>query len=167
MFRVWSMKGLINKCMRACMYLCVRVCVTWLKIMSLHFTILRPIRLISLGCIFFRLFGLVWFLFYGPSTHFRSFRARSVTLTTLYQYLVNTLSLGIDNCSSWISGRGRMAVEIFSWPNLHERMCRTCAELGVWTMKSGQTLFELRHEKTCLRDFRPGKTQIGLRSRRS
>ena len=27
-----------------------------------------------------------------------------------------------DNCSSWISGRGRMAVEIFSWPSLHERM---------------------------------------------
>ena len=27
---------------------------------------------------------LVWFLFYGPSTHFRSFRARSVTLTTLF-----------------------------------------------------------------------------------
>ena len=29
-------------------------------------------------------FGLVWFLFYGPSTYFRSFRARSVTLTTLF-----------------------------------------------------------------------------------
>ena len=28
--------------------------------------------------------GLVWFLFYGPSTHFRSFRARSVSLTTLF-----------------------------------------------------------------------------------
>ena len=28
-------------------------------------------------------FGLVWFLFYGPSTHFRSFRARSVNLATL------------------------------------------------------------------------------------
>ena len=28
-------------------------------------------------------FGLVWFLFYGPSTHSRSFRAQSVTLTTL------------------------------------------------------------------------------------
>ena len=27
-------------------------------------------------------FFLVWFLFYSPSTHFRSFRARSVTLTT-------------------------------------------------------------------------------------
>ena len=25
-----------------------------------------------------------WFLFYGPSTHFRSFQARSVTLTTLF-----------------------------------------------------------------------------------
>ena len=28
--------------------------------------------------------GLVWFLFYGPSTHFRSFRAQSVNLTTLF-----------------------------------------------------------------------------------
>ena len=27
---------------------------------------------------------LVWFLFYGPSTHFRSFRARSVNLATLF-----------------------------------------------------------------------------------
>ena len=27
---------------------------------------------------------LVWFLFYGPSTHFTSFRALSVTLTTLF-----------------------------------------------------------------------------------
>ena len=27
---------------------------------------------------------LVWFLFYSPSTHFRLFRARSVTLTTLF-----------------------------------------------------------------------------------
>ena len=30
------------------------------------------------------IFGLVWFLFYCPSTHFRSFRARSVTLTILF-----------------------------------------------------------------------------------
>ena len=28
--------------------------------------------------------NLIWFLFYDPSTHFRSFRARSVTLTTLF-----------------------------------------------------------------------------------
>ena len=27
---------------------------------------------------------LVWFLFYGPSTHFRSFRARTVNLDTLF-----------------------------------------------------------------------------------
>ena len=30
-------------------------------------------------------FDLVCFLFYGPSTHFRSFRARSVNLATLFQ----------------------------------------------------------------------------------
>ena len=63
-----------------------------------------------------------------PSTNFRSFSARSITLTTLflgkYQYLVHILSPVTDNCSSWISGRGRMAIEIFSWPSLHERMCR-------------------------------------------
>ena len=29
------------------------------------------------------------------------------------------------------------------------------------------TLNEPRHEKTCLRGFRPGKTQTGLRSHRS
>ena len=29
-------------------------------------------------------FGFVWFAFYGPSTHFRSFRARSVNLETLF-----------------------------------------------------------------------------------
>ena len=29
-------------------------------------------------------FCLGWFLFYGPSTHFRSFRARSVNLATLF-----------------------------------------------------------------------------------
>ena len=83
---------------------------------------------------------LVWFLFYGPSTHFRSFRAQSVNLATLflgkpprqfYQYLVHILSPVTDNCSSWISGRGRMAVEMFSWPNLHERICRT------WGSNSG------------------------------
>ena len=89
----------------------------------------------------FEKFGLVWFLFYGPSTHFRSFRARSVNLATLflgkpprqftYQYLVQILSPVTDNCSSWISGRGRMAVEMFSWPSLHERMCRT------WGSNSG------------------------------
>ena len=36
-----------------------------------------------------------------------------------------------DNCSSWISGRGRMAVEIISWPNLHGRMCQ------MWGSNSG------------------------------
>ena len=84
---------------------------------------------------------LVWFLFYGPSTHFRSFRARSVNLAILflgkppfpavYQYLVHILSIVTDNFSSWISGRGRIAVEMFSWPSLHERMCRT------WGSNSG------------------------------
>ena len=30
------------------------------------------------------IFALVWFLFYGPSTHFRSFRTGSVNLATLF-----------------------------------------------------------------------------------
>ena len=50
---------------------------------------------------------------------------------TIHRYLVHILSPVSDNCSSWISGRGRMAVEIFSWPGLHERMCRT------WVSNSG------------------------------
>ena len=41
-----------------------------------------------------------------------------------------------DNCSSWISGRGRMVVEMFSWPSLHERMCRT------WGSNSGPLAFQ-------------------------
>ena len=81
-----------------------------------------------------------WFVFYGPSTHFRSLRARSVTLITLflgkppwlvYQHFVHILSPVNDNCASWISGRRRMAIEMFSWPSLHERMCRT------WGSNSG------------------------------
>ena len=44
---------------------------------------------------------------------------------------MHILSPVTDNCSSWISGRGRMAVEMFSWPSLHERMCR------MWGSNSG------------------------------
>ena len=44
---------------------------------------------------------------------------------------MHILSPVTDNCSSWISGRGSMAVEIFSWPSLHERMFRT------WGSNSG------------------------------
>ena len=44
---------------------------------------------------------------------------------------MHILSPVTDNCSSWISGRRRMAVEMFSWPSLHERMCRT------WGSNSG------------------------------
>ena len=44
---------------------------------------------------------------------------------------MHILSPVTDNCSSWISRRGRMAVEMFSWPSLHERMCRT------WGSNSG------------------------------
>ena len=79
---------------------------------------------------------LVVLVFYGPSTHFRSFRARSVNLATLFlgkppgkftslPVLNTILSPVTDNCPSWISGRERMVVEMFLWPNLNERMfCR-------------------------------------------
>ena len=76
---------------------------------------------------------LVELVFYGPSTHFRSFQAQSVNLATLFlgkppgqftcnQYLVRILSPVTDNSLSWISGRERMVVENFSWSNLNERM---------------------------------------------
>ena len=82
---------------------------------------------------------LVWLLFYCPSTHFRSFRARLVTLTILFlgkphrQFtsLLHILSPVTDNCSCGFSGRGRMAVKFFSWPSLHKRMCR------MWGSNSG------------------------------
>ena len=44
---------------------------------------------------------------------------------------MHILSPITNNCSSWIGGRGRMAAEMFSWPSLHERMCRT------WGSNSG------------------------------
>ena len=47
------------------------------------------------------------------------------------QYLAHILSPLTDNWSSWISGRGRMAVEIISWPNLHEKMCWTRGSIAV------------------------------------
>ena len=94
------------------------------------------------------------FLFYGPSTHFRSFQSQSVTLTTLHCSWASLLGrlpvlsaylLPItDNWSSWIRGRGIMAVEISSWPSLHERMCWT------WGSNSGPL--------ACQRDMLP----IGL-----
>ena len=66
---------------------------------------------------------MVWFLFYSASTHFRPFRAQSVTLSILFlgepprqlTSTVHTLTPVTDNCSSCISRTGRMAVDIFSW----------------------------------------------------
>ena len=52
-----------------------------------NFAQIRWKRLIykeDISMILSHLHSLVWFLFYGPSTHFRSFRARSVTLTALF-----------------------------------------------------------------------------------
>ena len=79
------------------------------------------------------------FCFYGPSTHFRSFRVQSVILTTLFlgkpprqftQYFVHILSPVTENCSSWISGRGRMAAENF----FHDHVStKECAGPGIHT----------------------------------
>ena len=41
------------------------------------------------------------------------------------QHLAHVFSALTDKCSPWISGRGRIAVEIFSRTNLHEKLCRT------------------------------------------
>ena len=53
------------------------------------------------------------------------------TVLTCSGKLVHIFLPVTDNCSSWLSGRGRMAVEMFSWQNLHERMCQT------WGSNSG------------------------------
>ena len=39
------------------------------------------------------------------------------------RYLVHIFSPVTDNCSSWISGRNRMAVGIISWPNSPKECC--------------------------------------------
>ena len=52
------------------------------KIMSSQNTVSIFLDILA-SCKRQRLFG-VGFLFYGPSTHFRSFRARSVNLATLF-----------------------------------------------------------------------------------
>ena len=76
-----------------------------------------------------QMIGLVWFLFYGPSTHFRSFGARSVSLTTLFlgkppwQFTSTECTFFCQHCSSWISGRRRMGVEMFFHDQVYERMC--------------------------------------------
>ena len=63
-------------------------------------------------------------VFYGPSTHFRSFRARSVNLATLFlgkpprQF---TSSFASNWPLPFLNQRERMVVETFPWPNLNER----------------------------------------------
>ena len=92
-----------------------------------------------------------------------------------FQYLAHIISPLTDKCSSLISGRGRMAVEIFSWPNLHEKMCRTRGSIAMPLDSQAISLptrlthffehtyrYEPRCEKTGLRGFRPGPTQTGL-----
>ena len=63
--------------------------------------------------------------FYGPSTHFRSFRARSHCSWASLLGSLPALSAH-SFASKWqlpfLNQRERMVVEIFSWPNLNERM---------------------------------------------
>ena len=79
---------------------------------------------------------LVWFLFYGPSTHFRSFRrGQLVTLTTLFLgNFVHVLSPVTDNCSSWISRRGRI---FFMTKSPRNNVPDVGIELGAACMPSG------------------------------
>ena len=65
-------------------------------------------------------------VFYGSSTLLRSFRVRSVNLSTLFpgkpprQFIsivsAHSFASNSPAHSSWISGRGIMVIEIFSWP---------------------------------------------------
>ena len=61
---------------------CVYVCVCVLSVLNKHKR--EVLYVVSILLAYNNSFGLVWFLFYGPSTHFRSFRARSVNLATLF-----------------------------------------------------------------------------------
>ena len=80
-----------------------------------------------------RVMVLGWFLFYGPSTHFRSFRVRSVTQQHCsWAGLLGSLPVFSAHsfASNWqllfLNQRKREnGRRIFSWPSLHERMCRT------------------------------------------
>ena len=61
-------------------------------------------------------------LFYGPVNPLRSCWSRSVNLSTLFlgrlpTRLTSTKCPVAYNCPSWISGSGKMAIEIISWPN--------------------------------------------------
>ena len=76
---------------------------------------------------------------------------------TVNQYLVHILSPVTDNCSSWISGRGRMAVEMFSWPSLHKKNVPDVGiELATACMSSRHVLLSY--------SARPNKGQLKLLS---
>ena len=60
------------------------------------------------------------FVFYGPSTHFRSFRARSVNLATLF--LGEPPRQFTSNKCPLTDSLNQRKGEIFSWPNLNKRM---------------------------------------------
>ena len=73
---------------------------------------------------------LVWCLFYGPSTHLRSFRARSVTLTTLASLLCSLPVLSAHSfASNWqllfLNQRKRVNGRRTVFMTKSTRMCRT------------------------------------------
>ena len=71
-----------------------------------------------------------------------------------YQYVAPILSQITEKCSSWISGRGKMTEEIFSLPNLHEKMCQTRGSIAVpldsqaTSLPTERICFRARFKKT-------------------
>ena len=74
---------------------------------------------------------------------------------------MHILSPVTDNCSSWISGRGRMAAEMFSWPSLHERMCRTWgSNAGPLACQANTLPIEIPHSAPRLTCVFAGRTSF-------
>ena len=76
---------------------------------------------------------------------------------------MHILSLVSDNYSSWINERGRMVVEIFSWPSLHKRMCRTCwSNSGPLTCQADMLPIELPLLLFCMWQWQSGSHHFPL-----
>ena len=101
-----------------------------------------------LAQVLFSLILLIWFLFYSPSTHFRSFRALSVTLTTLFlgkppwqltlfsaHSFTSNRQLLFLNQRKRESGRRNFFMTKSPWKNMPD----VGIELGAANMPSGHT----------------------------
>ena len=64
----------------------------------------------------------------------------------------------------------RVKIDRLFWKEVNICLVSPCACLNLEFDKNfpwKNVSYEPRHEKTCLRDLRPGKTQTGMRSHRS